>query len=92
MSKDWNRGINGARFPNCCKDCKPPKRNPHCHSYCAEYLTAKAKFDIEADAERAARKAAQESKDAAFLMKRGELMKKFLMILAWAAVLYMLVR
>lgn len=21
-----------------CRDCKPPKRNPDCHSYCEEYL------------------------------------------------------
>ncbi len=25
-------------FSSCCIDCKPPKRNPYCHSECPEYL------------------------------------------------------
>lgn len=28
-------------FPSCCIDCRPPKRNGYCHSYCKEYLEAK---------------------------------------------------
>lgn len=34
-------------FPDVCKDCKPPERNPDCHSYCEKYLTAKAKHEAE---------------------------------------------
>lgn len=29
-------------FPDVCKDCVPPKRNPHCHGTCKEYKDAKA--------------------------------------------------
>ena len=70
--KSWNRGITGGvQFQGPCRDCKPPKRTPYCHADCQDYLDAKAKFDIEANAERAARKAARESESVAFLMKRG---------------------
>lgn len=69
--KNWNSSINGVRFPDCCRECKPPKRHLHCHASCETYLQAKAKFDVEADAERAARRAAAEAKRAEFLMKKG---------------------
>lgn len=29
----------------CCKDCKPPKRQIYCHSYCEEYIKEKAILD-----------------------------------------------
>ena len=29
----------------CCKGCVPPKRNPHCHSTCPEYLAEKAAYE-----------------------------------------------
>lgn len=29
----------------CCLGCKPPKRNPYCHSTCPEYLEQKAEYD-----------------------------------------------
>lgn len=30
---------------NCCKGCVPPKRNPHCHGTCPEYLAEKAAYE-----------------------------------------------
>ena len=69
--KAWNRGINGVKFPDVCMHCKPPKRNQDCHASCPDYLKAKAEFDVEADAERAARKAHNDSVSVAFLMKKG---------------------
>jgi hypothetical protein len=36
-----------------CKDCKPPKRNPYCHTNCPEYLAEKAEHEkIKAAADR----------------------------------------
>ena len=67
----WNRGLNGVSFPDVCRYCKPPRRTADCHTYCQDYLKAKAAFDVEADAERAARKAHQDSLRASFLMKKG---------------------
>lgn len=67
----FNRGLNGVVFPDVCRDCKPPKRNAYCHMECWAYLKAKEEFDKEANAERAARKAAMESEIVAFLLKRG---------------------
>lgn len=29
----------------CCKDCVPPKRTPHCHSTCEDYIREKAEHD-----------------------------------------------
>ena len=29
----------------CCRGCKPPKRNPYCHSTCPEYLNEKAEYE-----------------------------------------------
>lgn len=70
--KTWNRGITGGvQFQGPCRDCKPPKRTPYCRAECWAYLEAKAKFDIEANAERAARKAVRDSESVVFLMKRG---------------------
>lgn len=60
-----------AYFPQSCKGCVPPKRHLHCHSTCKEYLDAKAAHDAASEKERAARKADRESRDAAFLLKRG---------------------
>jgi hypothetical protein len=28
-------------FPDCCKDCKPPKRSVGCHGRCKEYMDSK---------------------------------------------------
>ena len=30
---------------NCCRGCVPPKRNPHCHGTCPEYLAEKAAYE-----------------------------------------------
>ena len=67
----FNRGLDKINFPEVCRDCRPPKRSSHCHASCKDYLDAKAKFDAEAGAIRAARKAAREAERAAFLLKRG---------------------
>lgn len=29
----------------CCRGCKPPKRNPYCHTNCPEYLKEKAEWE-----------------------------------------------
>lgn len=29
----------------CCLGCKPPERNPYCHSTCPEYLEQKAEHE-----------------------------------------------
>lgn len=29
----------------CCRDCKPPKRNGYCHTYCEEYKAEKAAYE-----------------------------------------------
>lgn len=31
----------------CCLGCVAPKRNPWCHSHCAEYITEKAQYEEE---------------------------------------------
>ena len=31
----------------CCLGCIAPKRNPGCHSHCAEYITEKAQYEEE---------------------------------------------
>ena len=30
---------------DCCEDCKPPKRNAYCHTYCPEYKEQRAEPD-----------------------------------------------
>ena len=30
---------------DCCEDCKPPKRNGYCHTYCPEYAEQRAELD-----------------------------------------------
>lgn len=42
----------------CCKDYVPPKRTPHCHSTCEDYIREKAEYDKK-KAELDARKYAQ---------------------------------
>lgn len=69
--KSWNRGINGIRFPACCKDCVPPKRCINCHATCPEYLAVKAKHDADTAAERAARRAESEADYVVFKLKKG---------------------
>ena len=29
----------------CCRDCKPPKRNGYCHTYCEEYKAEKSAYE-----------------------------------------------
>jgi hypothetical protein len=60
-----------AFFPSVCLECKPPKRNPHCHATCKEYLEVKAKHDAVTAVERAARIADSEARYVAFKMKKG---------------------
>ena len=71
MVSNWNRGINGVRFPDVCKDCKPPKRSSTCHGTCQEYKDAKAEFEVEANKEREARKAVSDSVGVTFLLKKN---------------------
>lgn len=60
-----------AFFPSVCHACKPPKRNPHCHATCKEYLEVKAEHDATTAKERAARKADHEARCVTFSMKKG---------------------
>ena len=67
----WNRDLNGVKFPDCCKYCVPPKRSSDCHATCKDYKDAKDQFNEKANAERAARKAFNDSVSVAFLLKKG---------------------
>lgn len=71
MMNNWNRGINGVRFPDCCKDCRPPKRSINCHANCKDYLDAKAEHEVEANAERETRKAAADADNAVYILRRN---------------------
>lgn len=54
--------------PDCCKDCKPPKRNPYCHSECPEYLEARQEREKEIEQYRKEHKG---KKDALNLEREG---------------------
>ena len=43
-------------FPNCCKECKPPKRAVGCHGHCKEYLDSKEEHEKRLDQDRRIRK------------------------------------
>lgn len=71
MAYNAELSLNGVCFPDCCRKCKPPKRQAGCHAKCGDYITAKDSHEAKKAQIRQRKKTDYDAAMAVFTLKRN---------------------